>query len=285
MQHVRHLETRGFGPAGLSTTSEACGNEQTIVVGRQHNSLVCSRVPHVVAFPPPTMTQNSTGGPSIFSEGKLKPGIYKIQNIYTDTYLDIEVHSREVCCRPAKDLGEGRGLWEIKQFGAGYTVQRFEPGKPDQFCTPLKGFQDMTTLRVGAYPVAWRVEIVNDDNHRGFEYVRFYWGTERITWDLPGAGNEGDGVKVVTHHETEDTPWQVWNLTPMKVEGGSAPPRSSLETPEPGSLPPYGGDTAQPSTHAQHVESERDEFGTVVNEVTVVTTTVTTRKRYRVEDV
>jgi hypothetical protein len=53
-----------------------------------------------------------------------------------------------------------------------------------------------------------------------------------------------------------------------------------------GSLPPYDGDAGQSSTRAQHTESEYDEFGTVVNEVTVVTTTstVTTRKRYRVED-
>jgi len=77
--------------------------------------------------------------PSILKDGELKPGIYKIQNIYTETFLDIHVHSREVCCRPAKDLGEGRGLvsrylssvlhvsdgekWEIKRFGGGYTVQ------------------------------------------------------------------------------------------------------------------------------------------------------------------
>ena len=87
------------------------------------------------------MTLNSTSDPpSILKDGKLKPGIYKIQNINTETYLDIEVHTREVCCRPAKDLGEGRGFvsrcpssvtptsdhlqWEIKRLGAGYTVQR-----------------------------------------------------------------------------------------------------------------------------------------------------------------
>jgi hypothetical protein len=57
------------------------------------------------------MTLTSTSGSSsVFKDGKLKPGIYKIQNIHTDTYLDIEVSTREVCCRPAKDLGEGRGL-------------------------------------------------------------------------------------------------------------------------------------------------------------------------------
>ena len=99
------------------------------------------------------MTLNSStgnGSTSIFENGKLRPGIYKIQSICTDTYLDIEVHSRGVCCRPAKDLGEGRGLvrrypssvvhasdnskWEIKQLGPGYTVQRVSlPGHFTKF--------------------------------------------------------------------------------------------------------------------------------------------------------
>ena len=57
------------------------------------------------------MTLNSTSdSPSIFKDGKLKPGIYKIQNINIEAYVDVEVHTREVCCRPANDLGEGRGL-------------------------------------------------------------------------------------------------------------------------------------------------------------------------------
>ena len=46
----------------------------------------------------------------IFENGILKSGVYKIQNIYTETYLDIHLHSMEVCCRPANDLGVGRGL-------------------------------------------------------------------------------------------------------------------------------------------------------------------------------
>ena len=32
---------------------------------------------------------------SIFENGKLKPGIYKIQNIKSEAYLDIEVATRE----------------------------------------------------------------------------------------------------------------------------------------------------------------------------------------------
>ena len=85
------------------------------------------------------MTFNSTSGySSILEGGKLKPGVYKIQNIQSGTYLDVEVHTREVCCRPAQNLEEGRGFvcrhlfslfisddqkWEIKSLGAGYTVQ------------------------------------------------------------------------------------------------------------------------------------------------------------------
>jgi len=85
---------------------------------------------------------------------------------------------------------------------------------------------------------------------------------------------------MVAHHT-----WQMWTLVPMKVEGTSAPLRPSSETLGSGSLPSYG-DVGQSSTCAQHMELERGELGTVINEVTVVntTSTVTTHKRYRVED-
>jgi hypothetical protein len=70
-----------------------------------------ARVSHVVALVLPTMTLTSTNDPSsIFKDGKLKPGIYKIQNVPTETFLDIDVYSRVVCCRPTNDLGEGRGI-------------------------------------------------------------------------------------------------------------------------------------------------------------------------------
>ena len=45
-------------------------------------------------------------------------------------------------------------------------------------------------------------------------------------------------------------------------------------------LPPYDeNEPRQSSAREQHVGSERDDFGTVVTEVTIVTT----RKRYRVD--
>ena len=59
-----------------------------------------------------TMTFTSTSNSSsAFQDGKLKPGIYKIQNLFHDAYLDIHEHpAREMHLRPAQDLREGRGL-------------------------------------------------------------------------------------------------------------------------------------------------------------------------------
>jgi len=36
----------------------------------------------------------------------------------------------------------------------------------------MAGLENNRPLSVSAYPVAWRIEIVDDDIHRGFEYVR-----------------------------------------------------------------------------------------------------------------
>ena len=147
-----------------------------------------------------------TGPFRIFEDGKLKPGIYKIQNLRSETYLDVLQHSKEVCCRPARDLGAKSGLvrpslsssvrvpdaqkWEIKPLGIGYTIQRVnlttqpdpfsyverceqvEPGKPEQFFAPREGLDNGAPLIVTGYPVAWRVEVVDDEIHRGYEYVR-----------------------------------------------------------------------------------------------------------------
>ena len=76
----------------------------------------------------------------------------------------------------------------------------------------------------------------------------------------------------------------MWKLTPVTVVGASMPPCSSFETLEPGPLPSYEKDSGGSSIRTQHAESERDKFGTIVSEVTVLTTTVTTTKRYRLED-
>jgi len=57
-----------------------------------------------------TMTSNYTGDSHSIFKYELKPGIYKIQNLFSQTYMDIHEHTREVCCRPATALAEGNGL-------------------------------------------------------------------------------------------------------------------------------------------------------------------------------
>lgn len=91
-----------------------------------------ARYPHIVTLALPTMTLHSTNDSSIFYDGKLKPGIYKIQNIKTETYLDIEVDTREVCCRPAKDLGEGRGLVSQYPPSVAHASDNFGSGKSNR---------------------------------------------------------------------------------------------------------------------------------------------------------
>jgi hypothetical protein len=123
-----------------------------------------------------------------------------------------------------------------------------------------------------------------------------------VVWNLAGrSANDGTPVRsfspisrklqlngvvlqvVLINDEKRET-WRIWKLLPVKVEGVIVHSRSCSETLGLGSLPSYDGNTTgQSSTHTQYAESEHGDLGTVVNEVTVVTTTVTTRKRYQVE--
>lgn len=63
----------------------------------------------------------------------------------------------------------------------------------------------------------------------------------------------------------------------MEIEDVDAPMQETFGA----GLPPYDSEneSRRPSSRAQHVESEHDDFGTVVTEVIVVTT----RKKYRVD--
>jgi len=91
------------------------------------------------------------------------------------------------------------------------------------------------------------------------------------------AVTDGFEIQVMVYDETiERYPNRIWMLIPVKVEGGSSENLCSC------SLPAYDREaTGQSSARAQHAEYERDDFGTIVTEVT----TITTRKRYRVQDV
>ena len=73
--------------------------------------------------------------------------------------------------------------------------------------------------------------------------------------------------------------WFIWELIPVRVEGVSLPSGSSFEALGSGSPPSYAGDATGQSSRTQHTESEHDDFGTIVTEVTTI------RKRYRVEDI
>lgn len=172
----------------------------------------------------------------------------------------------ELCCRPANDLGDGRGLWEIRRLSTGYTVSLVDPGGPYQFCNILRGLDSGHGLGATAYPVAWEIKRTDDDKYRGSEYVRFHWGATKKVWDL-WSGNKSNDAPVY-FNELNSNAWQLWKLIPMRVEGTITHSQSSL-----GSLPRYDDDEPwQSSSHVEQAESECDPFGTVVTKVTIVTT-------------
>ena len=81
--------------------------------------------------------------------------------------------------------------WEILPYGPGYTVRRvqcrpvfrfdcdvlngatqLDPGMPEQYCMMIDGLGDETSISVSAFPVPWRVDVVNEERYRGYDYVR-----------------------------------------------------------------------------------------------------------------
>ena len=58
---------------------------------------------------------------SVFRDGRIKPGIYKILNVVGQTYVDIQEHSRELCGRPTTAL-EGKGLVRSRSHSAHIVV-------------------------------------------------------------------------------------------------------------------------------------------------------------------
>ena len=78
---------------------------------------------------------------SIFVDGNLIPGKYKIQNLRSQTYLEIQEHSRELCCRPDTVLTPNDAVviltyyrpsnrvpdvsqWEFQASGSGYSIKK-----------------------------------------------------------------------------------------------------------------------------------------------------------------
>ena len=88
----------------VGTCAKKCGRSRRSQCAQRYiNASHPARVPHVAVL---VLTMTSTPT-KIFKDGKLRPGIYKIQNLYTKGFLDAYEHSKEMCCRPVKGPEEG----------------------------------------------------------------------------------------------------------------------------------------------------------------------------------
>jgi len=92
--------------------------------------------------PPPKHT--------IFEDGKLKPGLYKIQNLVSKTYLDIHEHSMKVCCRPASTQEKGDGIVRTPCFPNFSLANRvFTVGSPAAWWRLFNSYGGSTFERFG----------------------------------------------------------------------------------------------------------------------------------------
>jgi len=159
-----------------------------------------------------------------------------------------------VLCRPAADIEEGRGIvrlylphvihasddykWEIKRFGAGYTVQRVSPSISLSIHSPLSdanhlecslprenpnsfvlhwmgsrtglGYAPSLTLWLGESKPSTTASTVGLNTSGQIRCPRissrgaltphssFYWGTNPVCWDL-GKDNGVDKTRTVRY--------------------------------------------------------------------------------------
>jgi len=232
--------------------------------------------------------KNNTTKPasSIFQDGKVKPGVYKIQNIVSKTYVEVKDHLRELCGRPPSALEHGEGQWEIRPLGSGYTIRKAgssTSARPDQFCIMLDGISNGYSVSVSDFPVAWKIQVVDDAIYSGSEYVRISWGSTNMVWDLAQWGADRDGTRIQLMANTKSEPCRIWELVPVKIENvASQPSSSSVPQRDSSPIPSYEENAGTHCCTCSHrtTEPSDDGFGTTVIEVT----TVTTRNKYRLED-
>ena len=82
----------------------------------------------------------------------------------------------------------------------------------------LNGIANGYAVSVADFPVAWKIEAVNDAKYQNFEYVRYgltspttspalltlcssiFWGSTNMVWDLAQWGAKHDGTRVRNHN-------------------------------------------------------------------------------------
>ncbi|KAF9648154.1 hypothetical protein BDM02DRAFT_3261202 [Thelephora ganbajun] len=153
---------------------------------------------------------------SILKNGKLKPGIYQIQNLIGQTFVEMQGSARTSAVGPRRRYRAEK--WDFQPFRPGYTIRKVYPkgsSKPDLYCAMLEGLGNRSSVAVSPYPAAWKIQIVDEEKCRGFEYIRVVWSTTEMVWDLAWWGNSSDGNKVQVFAGNSTQPCQNWKLIPI----------------------------------------------------------------------
>jgi len=105
---TRHIRHSFVGPHGVGGPRK-CGGVVARGVAGIYGTVRTNTIPSLRSTTTPAVTMKRNTSSSIFQDGRLRPGTYKIKNIVSKTYVDTKDDLRELCGRPSTCLEKGEG--------------------------------------------------------------------------------------------------------------------------------------------------------------------------------
>jgi len=102
----RHIRPNFVGPPGVGGPGKVWRGRSAR--GREYIWYI-NAIPSLRSTTIPAVTMGRDASSSIFQDGQLKPGIYKIRNTVSKTYVATKGEPRQLCGRPSTCLVSGEG--------------------------------------------------------------------------------------------------------------------------------------------------------------------------------
>lgn len=144
---------------------------------------------------------------SIFKDDWVKPGIYKVQSVVSEGFVDVDPNTKIFTCKTSSSAE-----WQVVRLGEGYSISKLKFGGPPEFPTVLAGKPDKegrVPVTATEYTTTWRVEKVTDPKHPNS--VRFFWAETSQVWDLSDYGH-GEIVNYKDNNIEPGVPNRIWKL-------------------------------------------------------------------------
>ncbi|KAI0692706.1 hypothetical protein BC835DRAFT_1416361 [Cytidiella melzeri] len=176
--------------------------ETTLVMGKHDSELEEKPKDTFVWRLKPVGEANSTG--------RLEPGLYSLQNKASRTYVMMAPDEKTIGCWPESDFkSSNTRLWEITPLGDGYAIRLHGT---DKYCTLEENMSSVNVL--DKFPAAWNIVPNHCALHSGEGYFQVYWGTTKLTWDLPSNGKCAPGTPISLQKHSSYVECRLFKFTP-----------------------------------------------------------------------